>query len=229
MEAEQIAATAQKLRVKLTIHAPYYINLNAHENDKLVASQERLLQSARAASLCGVNDVAFHTAFYMKDDPVEVYGRVKQLLTGIMTEIRKQNKYIQLRPELMGKVSQFGSLEELLNLCSEVEGLSPCLDFAHLHARTGKYNSYYEFRYVLNQMEKKLGRSSLENMNIHLSGISYNSKSGERMHLNMKEYDFKYEELLQALKEQEVKGILICESPNLEEDALLLQETYNKV
>ena len=78
----------------------------------------------------------------------------------------------------MGKISQFGSLEELLNLCSEVEGLAPCMDFAHLHARTGKYNSYYEFKSVLTQIEKKLGRSALDNMHIHVSGINYNNKAG---------------------------------------------------
>jgi deoxyribonuclease IV len=228
-EAEQVATTAQKLKVKLTIHAPYYINLNAHEHDKLISSQDRLLQTAHLASLCSASDIAFHAAFYMKDDPQEVYTRVKQILTGIVAEIKRQNKFVTLRPELMGKNSQFGSLEELLSLCSEIEGLSPCIDFAHLHARTGKYNSYYEFKAVLNQVEKKLGRSALDNLHIHLSGINYNSKSGEIMHLNLKDSDLKFAELLQALKEQDVKGVLICESPNLEEDALHLQETYNKV
>jgi len=228
-EAEQVAAAARKLKVKLTAHAPYYINLNAHENDKLVASQDKLLQTAHTAALCGAADVAFHAAFYLKDPPEEVYARLKRLLTGIVSEVKKENKYIWLRPELMGKPSQFGSLEELLALCSEVEGLAPCIDFAHLHARTGKYNSYYEFKSVLSQVEKKLGRTALDNMHIHVSGINYNNKSGEIMHLNLRESDFKYIDLLRALKEQEVRGTLICESPNLEEDALLLKETFFKV
>ena len=228
-EAEQVANTARKSRVKLTAHAPYYINLNAHEHEKLLASQDRLLQTVHAASLCSASDVTFHTAFYMKDNPDEVYSRVKKLLTGITAEVKRQNRFVWLRPELMGKNSQFGTLEELLNLCSEVEGLAPCIDFAHLHARTGKYNSYYEFKSVLVQIEKKLGRQALDNLHLHISGINYNNKSGEIMHLNFKEADFKYTELLQALKEQNVRGCVICESPNLEEDALHLQETYNKV
>jgi deoxyribonuclease IV len=228
-EAGPVASIARKLKVRLTAHAPYYINLNAHEHDKLISSQDRLLQTAHVASICGVSDIVFHAAFYMKDDPAEVFGRVKQILSGITAEIKRQNKHVFLRPELMGKISQFGSLEEILNLTGEVEGLAPCIDFAHLHARTGKYNSYYEFKAALNQIEKKLGRSALDNMHIHLSGINYNNKSGEIMHLNLKESDFAYTELLMALKEQDVKGVLICESPNLEEDALHLQETYNKV
>jgi deoxyribonuclease IV len=228
-EADQILNTARKLKVRLTAHAPYFINLNAQENDKLVASQDRLLQTAHIAKLCGVGDIAFHAAFYMKVNPEEVMTQVKKLLTGIMAEIKKENRYILLRPELMGKPSQFGSLEELLNLCSEVEGLAPCIDFAHLHSRGGKYNSYYEFKSALTQIEKKLGRPALDNLHMHLSGINYNPKAGELSHLNVRESDLQYTELLQALKEMDVKGVVICESPNLEEDALHLQETYYKV
>jgi deoxyribonuclease-4 len=227
-EADQVANTARKLKVKLSAHAPYYINLNAHEHEKLISSQDRILQTARVASLCGASNIVFHPAFYMKDDPAEVYTRVKQILVGVVAEARKTNQYLWLRPELMGKGSQFGNLEELLNLCSEVPGLAPCIDFAHLHARAGKYNSYYEFKAALNQIEKKLGRAYLDNMHIHLSGIHY-TKAGESSHLNLRESDMNYTELLQALKEQDAKGTVICESPNLEDDALHLQETYNKV
>jgi deoxyribonuclease IV len=228
VEADQVASTARKLKIRLSAHAPYYINLNAHENEKLISSQDRLLQTAHVASLCGAPNIAFHAAFYMKDSPEEVYARVKRILAGITAEIKRGNQFLRLRPELMGKISQFGSLEEMLNLCSEVEGLAPCIDFAHLHARTGRYNSYYEFKSVLALTERKLGRAALDNMHIHLSGINY-TRHGETMHLNLRESDLKYTELLQALKEQDVKGVLICESPNLEEDAMHLQETYHKV
>jgi len=227
-EAAQVASTARRFKVRLTAHAPYYINLNAHEHEKLISSQDRLLQTAHVASICGASNVTFHTAFYMKDSPEEVFARVKQILSGVAAEIRRENQFLWLRPELMGKVSQFGSLEEILNLCSEVQGLAPCIDFAHLHARTGKFNSYYEFKSVLALTERRLGRTALDNMHIHLSGINY-TRNGETMHLNLRESDLKYYELLQALKERDVKGVVICESPNLEEDALHLQETYNKV
>jgi deoxyribonuclease IV len=227
-EAEQTANLARKLKVKLSAHAPYYINLNAQDHDKLISSQDRILQTTRICYICGVSNIAFHAAFYMKDDPRLVYERVKKELIGLTAEIKRQNKTVLLRPELMGKISQFGSLDELLSLCSEVEGIAPCIDFAHLHARTGKYNSYYEFKSVLNQIEKRLGRKALDNLHIHLSGISYNH-NGEMAHLNLRESDFQYEDLLRALKEQDVKGMVICESPNLEEDTLHLQETYQKV
>ena len=62
-------------------------------------------------------------------------------------------------------------------------------------------------------------------MHIHVSGIAY-GKRGEIKHLNLKDSDFNYRELIRALIEYQARGMLISESPNLEEDALLLQESY---
>ena len=126
----------------------------------------------------------------------------------------------------MGKPSTFGTLEEILNLCTELEGVGICMDFAHWHARTGIFNSYQEFTSILRQIKERLGKAALDNMHIHVSGIAY-GKKGEIKHLNLKEADFQYVELLKALKDYDVKGIAICESPNLEGDALLLQATYD--
>ena len=125
----------------------------------------------------------------------------------------------------MGKISQFGSIDELLGLSVELNGVAPCIDFAHWHARTGKNNSYNEFTGILSRIEKRLGRNGLDNMHIHVAGIAYGSR-GELKHLNLQDSDFKYRELLRALVDFKVGGILICESPNLEGDALLLQDTY---
>jgi len=128
--------------------------------------------------------------------------------------------------ETTGKASQFGTLEELLRLSKEVEGVAPCVDFAHLHARTGANNSYEEFAALLELIEGELGLAvGLEDMHIHISGIDYSS-AGERKHLNLADADLRYVELLQALRDFEVGGLIICESPSLEEDALLMQRVY---
>ncbi len=221
-----VAETAAKTGVKLSAHAPYFINFNAHEPEKIRASQKRLLQTARIAWLCGAESIVFHAAFYLGDSPEKVYNMVKKHLRETLTQLKQENNQVWIRPEIMGKHSQFGTIEEILNLCTEVEGLAPCIDFAHWHARTGGFNSYREFASILVQIEEKLGRTALDNMHIHVSGIAYGGK-GEIKHLNLKESDFQYAELLEALKDYYVKGIIICESPNPEEDALLLQATYN--
>jgi len=223
--AYEVAAAAARSGIRLSAHAPYFINLNAREPEKIRASQERLLKTARIASLCGAKSVIFHAAFYLGDPPQETYHTVRKYLAEILDQLRKEDNQVWLRPEVTGKPSQFGAIAEILDLCSELDGLAPCIDFAHCHARTGRFNSYPEFTSVLTQVEERLGRAALDNMHIHLSGIRYGNK-GELSHLNLRDSDLEYAQLLRALKDRDAKGLVICESPNLEEDAQLLKTTY---
>ncbi|MEW6233141.1 MAG: TIM barrel protein [Chloroflexota bacterium] len=227
-EAGLVRQAAEANGVRLTVHGPYYINLNSQDPEKLAASRQRICQSARIGAICGAESVTFHAAFYQGIDPKTVYNTVLEQLREIRTILDVEDNHLWIRPELTGKESQFGSLDELLNLSTAVPGVMPCVDFAHYHARTGRYNSYAEFAEILQRVEARLGRRGLENMHIHVSGIAYSPK-GERNHLNLAEADLKYQELIQTLKDFQVRGFVICESPNLEEDALLLQETYHRL
>jgi len=226
--ARLVADIATRKGVRLSAHAPYFINLNAHEPEKIRASQGRILQTARIASLCGAESVVFHTAFYLGDSVEKAYGMVKKYLEEIMKQLKRENNRVWIRPEITGKGSQFGTIEEVLNLSVELEGVAPCIDFTHWHARTGKFNSYPEFASILLRVKERLGAVALDDMHIHVSGINY-GKKGEIKHLNLEESDFRYAELLNALKDYDAKGMVICESPNLEQDALLLQATYNSI
>ena len=224
--AVSVGELAVRKRVVLTAHGPYFINLNAVEPEKVHMSKERILQTARIAALFGARSITFHAAFYLKNTPAETYATVKKQMQEVMNTLRKEGNKVTISPEVSGKVSQFGSLEEILKLSSELEGILPCIDFSHWHARTGKANSYREFSDTLDKVERRLGRRGLDNMHIHLSGIAY-GKKGEIKHLMLADSDMHYAELLKALKERRAKGVVICESvPRLEEDALLLQRTY---
>ena len=224
--ARLVAEAAAGEGVKLSAHAPYFINLNAREPEKIRASQDRLLQTARISSICGAESVVFHAAFYLGDSPEVTYKSVKKHIDEVMNQLRRENNRVWIRPEVAGKGSQFGTIDEVLALSTEVIGVAPCIDFAHWHAWAGESNTYQEFVSILEQVKERLGRAALDSMHIHVSGISYGAK-GEIKHLNLKDSDLQYVELLKALKDYNAKGLLICESPNLEEDALLLQESYN--
>ncbi|MBI4497018.1 MAG: TIM barrel protein [Chloroflexi bacterium] len=226
--AAQVRQKAQDLGITLSAHAPYYINLNAKEVDKLAASRERLLQTARVGRWCGALSVAFHPAFYGGDPPAAVFQRVKEQLEAVLSQLRAEGNPITLRPEVMGRHSQFGDLEETLRLCRELPGLQPVIDWGHQHARTGRYNTYPEFIEVLDRMAEVLGPEALHDVHFHVEGIEYNH-TGERKHITFQESDFNYREFLQALLDREVRGMVVCESPNLEEDALLLQQTYQEL
>jgi deoxyribonuclease-4 len=226
--ARAVGKVAKEKGIALSAHGPYYINLNARESEKIAASQERLLDAVRIASLCGARSVVFHAAFYLNDPPDKVYPVVKKNLQEVRDRLKLDQRGVWLRPEVTGKATQFGTLEEVLRLSSELEGVAPCIDFAHLHARTGKSNSYAEFAATLEQIERKLGRAALDNMHIHISGIKYGEK-GEIKHLDLQDSDFDYVNLIRALKDFKVRGLVISESPDLERDALLLQQTYRSL
>ena len=223
-----VGKLAKSKGIALSAHGPYFINLNAKEPEKIIASKQRILQTARIAHLCGARSIVFHAAFYLGDSPAETYDTVKKRLTEIVTELRSENNRVWIRPEVTGKGSQFGTLNEVIRLSTEIEGVAPCIDFAHWHARTGKFNSYSEFIAILWQVRKELGRQALDDIHIHVSGIAY-GRQGESKHLNLKESDFNYTDFVKALIDYEVKGLMVAESPNLEDDAVLLQKTYQSL
>ncbi|MDD5617414.1 MAG: TIM barrel protein [Candidatus Methanoperedens sp.] len=224
--AREVYNISQQLGIKLSVHAPYYINLNA-EGETLSASKERILNSARIGNICGAKSVVIHAGFIQKYPRGVVYERIKKAVVDIMDILKSEGVDIILRVETMGRGSQFGSLEEALAI-TEVDGVMPCIDFSHLHALSGKNNSRDEFASILSRIEEKLGRRGLDDMHIHVSGIDYSDK-GEKNHLIFAESDFKYNELVQAFVEFDIKGMVICESPNLEEDALVLKREYEKI
>ena len=223
--AAKVNAEAKKHNVFLSVHAPYYINLNSVEQGKRLASQERILSSARLAEKCGAQSVVIHLGFYGKEKPEKTFEEMKKGMQEVVSILKAERSPVVLRPETMGKKAQFGSLEEVLMLCREVDGLQPCVDFAHIHARTGKANTYREFFRILKKIGKKLGDGALKNMHIHISGSKYNDK-GEMKHLNLEESDFLFDEWIQALKDFDVRGMLICESPEQDKDALMLKNLF---
>jgi len=225
-KAPLVKETALKNNIALTCHASYYINLNSDEKPKYHASINRILQAARIANLCGAYSVCYHPGYYMGSSKQKAFKRISKAVKEISKILKKEGNNIWVRPETTGKITQFGDIDEILSLSVENDNVMPCVDFAHFHARTnGKYNSYKEFSEILEKIEKKLGKKGLQEMHIHITGIEYGEK-GEKHHLILKESDFKYKELLKALKDYKVKGCVTCESPNNEEDALLLKKEY---
>ncbi len=223
--ARSIKKVAEEERVALSVHAPYFINLNSEDKEKRIASMERIIVSCRMGELAGARSVVFHPGYY--GNSKDAYSVIRDSIKEISDELKRERKKITLRPETTGKPTQFGSLDEILKICEEVEGVLPCVDFAHIHSReSGKYNSYEEFAKILKRIERALGKESLKNMHIHISGIDYSSK-GEKKHLNLQESDFKFDEWIQVLKDFSVQGLVIIESPNLETDAILLKRLYH--
>lgn len=227
-----IKAAAEKHHVTLSVHAPYYINLNSQTAELMAKSDERLLAAARKGWLAGAQDIVFHPGSYHNQPPDQVYERARQKLLEIREQLNEEGVNVTLRPETMGKSAMFGSLEEVVALSRDIPGVLPCIDFAHLYARTGSggMNTVKEFRSIFDTIRRELGPEALGKFHCHMSGIAYSAK-GERNHIPLNECAQIYRDLLQVMIDYNVQGTMAVEAPEPFHvaDALTLQATYRRL
>lgn len=218
--AEKIGEEAKKHDVSLSAHAPYYVNLNSKEQDKIEASEERVMKTARKTDKLGGNRVTFHPGYYSGKEPEEAMKIFLEEFRKLQNQIEEENLDVTLSPETTGKIKQFGNWDELMHVMKEMPEIGMTFDFAHVWA---KEKGDIEFDKVFQTLEQELGSSFFEDMHIHFSGIQWN-KGGEDSHLILKESDFPLNEMIEVIEAYEVQGTMICESPNLEEDALKVKK-----
>jgi deoxyribonuclease-4 len=225
----QIRAAAEANDVRLSVHAPYYINLNA-DDQEWPKSRKRLMDAAHYGNLAGATDIIFHPGSYFGRLPQEVLPLAIERLQGCVAELRLAGNPVILRPETMGKSAMLGSLQDTLAMSQAISGVLPCLDFAHLHARPGdgSFNTYDEWMAILEAYAKTLGQAALENLHIHLSGIEYGPK-GEKNHLPLEEADLDLMALFRALLNAGGGGRMLCESPVMEDDAMKMKQAWAEV
>lgn len=224
----EIRKTAEVLGMTLTVHAPYFVNLNSPDAIKLAASKKRVLDALAMAELCGAISVCVHPAFNLGQPPKQVFANVRRATEDILKHRNKLFPHVNLAYETMGKPTQFGTLEEVLRLSKEF-GMYPCVDPAHMHAReNGAWNSTEEWNAMFDLYASHLGTGALQKMHMHYSGIAYTVK-GERKHLPLQESDAQWKEFLKVLRNRKIEGVLVCESPLLEEDTLLMQKTFQQL
>ncbi|RJS80578.1 deoxyribonuclease IV [Candidatus Bathyarchaeota archaeon] len=229
--AKQLEAEAKKNDVWLSLHGSYFINFGGAE-EVVEASKKRLIACVKAADWMGAHIVVFHPAFYGKKTPREVFKNCLKAMKDVIEELRTLgiNK-VMLGPETMGKLSQFGSLEEILGLCENLEQTKPVIDWAHLHARDmGRFKKIEDFRKVLEEIEKRLGKEAVKNLHCHFTKVEFTEK-GEKCHhtLEEEEYGPDFAMLAETIAEFKLKPVIISESPILDMDAIKMRETLKKI
>jgi len=205
-DALAIGKIAKELRIYLSIHAPYYINLNSKEIEKIEASKKRVLKCCEIANYLGAKRVVFHPGFYSNMKSEEAAINIKKNIIEMLNVIKENKWHVELCPEIMGKVNVFGSIDEIADLVKDT-GCGFCIDFAHVLARYGKHK-FEEVKKAFPQKE----------WHIHFSGIEYNEK-GERNHKKTSIEEWK--ELLKVLKKLDKEIVLICESPDPVNDSIV--------
>ncbi len=201
--AKKIGKINKKEKIKLSVHAPYWINLASTDKKKIEASKKRILTSCERAHYMGASPVVFHPAFYGKLEKEKIYDMVKTAVIE-MNDIIKKNKWsVKLAPETTGKHSQFGTLDELIKLSKEVKCFI-CVDFAHIYARNGGKINYSDI------LKKMKSLRHIKHYHSHFSGIEFTAK-GEKRHTIMSKPAFR--PLAKEILKKKMSVTIISESP----------------
>jgi deoxyribonuclease-4 len=225
-DAEKLGVKAKENDVWLSLHGSYFINFCGGK-DTVEASKQRLIACATAADWMKAHTVVFHAGFYGKKPQKEAFTCCSEAVKAVVENMKTLGiKSVKIGPETMGKPSQFGSLDEVLSLCEEVEQTQPVIDWAHLHARDeGRFRTIDDFRKVIEEIERRLGTDAVKNMHCHFTKVEFTDK-GEKRHHIMDEtaYGPDFTMLAKVIAEYKLNPIIISESPILDMDAMKMRD-----
>lgn len=214
--------------VLVSMHAPYYINLSSNKEDVVERSIKRLVQSAKASEWMGAYRTVFHPGFYTTYTPKEALDKCKNAINVIIEELESIGvKNYCFAPETTGKRSQLGNLDEIIEICRSFDKFEPTVDFAHVHARSrGGIRNKADYAKIFEKLENELGINTLHS---HFTHIEY-TDAGERKHHILADNDYgpPYQPFIEEIIECGWNVTVICESPLIDQDALVLKKMYKK-
>ena len=217
--AKQIGEEQKKQDIALSVHAPYYINLSSTNKRKVRESKQRILRSCELANYMHASPVVFHPGFYGKYSKEETYDAIKNEIDEMLKIIKQKKWNVKLAPEVMGRVSQFGSFEETISLAKQVKS-SLCVDVCHIYARNfGKIDFAHVFS-SLRTLKRK-------HIHFHFSGVEFGPK-GERRHLVI-DHNPDFRTFAEALLESKLNATIICESPVTWQDSLKMKKILQRL
>ncbi len=229
-KSELLKKLAAENDILLSMHAAYYISLMSRDVEIRERSKGRLLKAIQFAPKMGVKRIVFHAGGYSGLSSEKAYELVKAALVDVWDAVDFDTRDVVLAPEIAGKLGAFGSIDELINLCSGLDRVIPTIDWAHLYAREGGNGDDREsYLKVLNRFEDSLGKEFTDNMHFHASGIEYTNK-GEKNHrpLGM-EWGPNLHPLMEIISEMGYNPTFISESPNPLEGALFMKYLYEEI
>lgn len=216
--------------IKISVHAPYYINFANPDPEMIEKSIGYVIKSAEMVQLMGGERIIIHPATQGKDSRIKAFTRsienFKKLTEVIYASGMENLIYC---PETMGKAAQIGTIEEITEICAIDKIYIPTVDFGHVNSREqGSLVTKEDYLSRLSYMIEKLGYDKMKHFHIHFSKIQYAAK-GEIRHLNFDDevYGPNFEPLAEALIDLKLEPVVICESAgNQDLDALYMKNYY---
>ncbi len=219
--AEEFGRLAKEARIVLSVHAPIAGFMgHAERGKKLNMAVGMLDHSAGVAKAASAELVVFHPGFLLGRTRELALDSICEQLAELRERLEQKGRAVPFGVEVMGRVREIGSLDDVIEIARRTRWVRPVLDFAHLHATSdGAYTEAEPFREALEAADEVLEPGAP--FHIHFSDIAYANRN-ETKHLRYGEGTLRAEPLRKALREFRRAATVISESPDLESDQAIL-------
>jgi deoxyribonuclease-4 len=211
--AEQFGALAREHEIVLSVHAPIAGFMGHVERDKKQRMAVGMLDhSAGIAKSAGAELVVFHPGFLLGRERADAIDSVVEQLSELRERLEGKDRAVPFGVEIMGRVRELGTAEDVFAISARTGWVRPVLDFAHLHAVTdGGFTDTEAFAEILEQADDVLEPGAP--FHVHFSDIAYANRN-ETRHLPYGEGTLRAEPLGEALARFERPATVISESPD---------------
>ena len=211
--AEQFGMAAADAGIALSLHAPIAGFMGHVERDKKQRMAVGMLDhSAGVAKAAGAELVVFHPGFLLGREREEALASVCEQLAELRERLEKKDRAVPFGVEIMGRVNELGTAEDILAISAQLGWVRPVLDFAHLHATSdGAFTDAERFAEVLARADELLEPGVP--FHVHFSDIAYANRN-ETKHLPYGEGTLRAEPLAEALTRFDRQATVITESPD---------------
>ena len=232
-KAEKIAQKAKEFGISVSVHSPYFINFASPDEEQIQKSFKYVIDSLKLARWFGGNRVVVHTGSNSKQSRDVALSNASKNLKRLAILLYEQGfDDCLVCLETMGKYTQIGNYEEIVELCKIDKLFIPTFDFGHINCTMqGALKEKKDFKKILQYAIDNLGYEKIKNVHIHFSQIEYNAK-GEIKHLQLDNGKFgpEFAPLAEALIELNIEPVIICESRDvMAQDALKMKNIYKNI
>jgi deoxyribonuclease-4 len=210
--AERLGGLARDAGIALSVHAPLFAFPGHPDPKKSKMALGALDRSAGIAAAAGAEIVVVHPGFWLGRDRAQTIDDVVAWLGVLRERLERKERAVAFGIEVMGRVSELGSIDDVLEIAARAPWARPVVDFAHMHATSdGAFTGVDAFAAVLEGADGVLEPGAP--FHIHFSDIAYANRN-ETKHLAYGDGTLRAEPLRDALALFERPATVISESPD---------------
>jgi deoxyribonuclease IV len=216
--AARLGELARDAGIALSVHAPIAAILGHLPGDEQKRKRAfgMLDHTAGIAAACGATLVVVHPGYLLGRTRDDALKSVEGDLTALRERLVPKGRDVPFGVEVMGRVRELGTAEDVFSLAARLDFVRPVLDFAHLHAVTdGAFTGVDAFAGIFEAADEIIEPGAP--FHVHFSDIAFANRN-ETKHLRYGEGTLRAEPLAAALARFDRPATVISESPDLESD-----------